>query len=588
MPQPFQYIPLSIIEPITPQKLASGGALTGQVPVWSGSQYIPLNPISAYSNGALLGRVSEINLIGGSPNITGGNRLNIIVGGVTVNGQAVTAINPGTNMTASIVSGVATLNVSTTTTGIGLYNTLVSNGLVASPGVSTSHNIKSLVQGNNMTITDFGTYLRLDAGTFGAITGISINGAGNYQDIQIGSGLQVLGNVISAAASNQTTLTHLGFGSPIFTGSAPSYMMKGIRSISSGLSIVDTGQTIDLQLTGGSLINVYGNGTFLGAFPGINFEGFASVTSSGGNARVIAPPSGVSSLANGTNTTAVNLGGGVWRIDASVSGGGGASSIAILNNGAFFMPTVTTLDIWGATSLQDMGGGMARLVLPNGGGGGITGISINYAGNYNNIVFTGAGVSVAGNTININGGGGGGLTGTSGNGLTVGTNSVSLGLATMFSAGAMPVLSGIVNQYLAGNGTWQAVPSGGSMPSGFNTAIMYHDGTQWLANPTMRLTSVTPFFGSNWRLTNLPGITTHGLTFATSIQLTSESHLYLSSNIGDVRITSASGTIQCAGNSFSCTTSSMGFFGVSPISRPTTTNDITSVRNALIALGLIQ
>jgi hypothetical protein len=48
------------------------------------------------------------------------------------------------------------------------------------------------------------------------------------------------------------------------------------------------------------------------------------------------PTNGVQSLTNGTNTTAVNLGGGVWRVDAAGSGGGGLPTFP--NNSVYGVP----------------------------------------------------------------------------------------------------------------------------------------------------------------------------------------------------------------------------------------------------------
>jgi hypothetical protein len=113
----FQHIPLTIIEPFGPNQLLQQGAVVGNAPIWDGTKYAPLNPVSWFNAGVAQGRISEINIQGsGAFSSVVGNRatLTINAGAITVNGQAVTAINPGANMSASVSGGVATLNANTT------------------------------------------------------------------------------------------------------------------------------------------------------------------------------------------------------------------------------------------------------------------------------------------------------------------------------------------------------------------------------------------------------------------------------------------------------------------------------------------
>jgi hypothetical protein len=512
----FQHIPLTIIEPFGPNQLLQQGAVVGNAPIWDGTKYAPLNPVSWFNAGVAQGRISEINIQGsGAFSSVVGNRatLTINAGAITVNGQAVTAINPGANMSASVSGGVATLNANTTSYVHPSYSPqsfepFISGNQIVVPAIYTD----SIGSTNNV----IQRFLTLPTSS-GGITGISVNGAGSYTDIQFAGNVSVSGNIVTVlgGGGGSTTLTHAGFGSPLFTGSSPSYTMKGIRSLSAGLTVSDTGQTLDFQLTGGSLVNVYNNGSFLGAFPGINFQGFPSVTSSDGLAVVTAPSGGGG--ASGVNVNGSGPFGNLTFTGAGVSvsgstitipgGSGGSAGINILNAGSAFMSGVTTLDIWNGT-LQNIAPGFARLILPSGSGGGITGIQINSAGNYTGINFTGN-VSVSGNTVNILGSGGGGsLTGVSGNGLAVTAHTVSLAMASTGTAGAMPALSGNVNTYLAGNGTWQVVPSGGgggvtSLTNGTNTTAVNVGSGVWRVDAT-----------------GLTGTSANGLTVsANSVQL---------------------------------------------------------------------
>jgi hypothetical protein len=495
------HIPLYQIEPIKPSVLLQEGATFGQAPTWDGTKYAPMNPVSWFNAGTSLGRISEINVTGnGVFSSVVGNRATLNVSAsLAVNGSTATAMNFGAGFLVNVNSGVASIS---TTAGTGLIGS-PGNGLNVSSN-SVSLNMASLFSAGAMPNLNGNSSTFLNGAGFfspppssGGITGISVNGAGLYTDIQIGSGLQAIGNVISATAvgGGSTTLTHAGFGYQIFTGSAPAYTTKGLRSLSAGLTISDTGQTLDFQLSGaGSSVGVYNNGAFLGNFPGINFQGFPSVTSSGGLAVVTAPSGGsggITSLANGTNTTAVNLGGGVWRVDAT--GGGGNSMIGIRKN-SLTVGNTGLINFYGAGLgfVGFNGGGGVDVEILGGGGGGISGVSLNFAGNYTNINFAGN-VSVAGNTVTVLGGGGGGsgvLGGTSGNGLTVNPNSVQLALASFFSPGAMPALANDTTRFLRSDGLW-AVPPTGSGSSGV-TSVSSGAPSVLQVTPTVGSVTITP------------------------------------------------------------------------------------------------
>ncbi len=592
MPQPFQYIPLSIIEPIQLSNLAQSGALINNTPVWDGMQWVRSNPMAAFQAGVYLGRVSELNVTGAATaTVTGGNRMNINVNtsGVTIQGSPISTLVMGLGMQANISGATAFLSAP----GVGASYTHPSyNSFAFEPNVSGSQiTLPAIYTDSIGSVSNiFQRVFILPSGT----GGVFVNGTGPYTSIQTGTGLTASGNVISAAASGATTLTHAGFGSPLFTGFQPNYTMKGLRSLSSGLTISDTGSTLDFTLTGGGAggVNVWSNGNSIGVVQNINFVGFGSIFNGGNLAVVNAPPSsgggGVNVNFSGPFTNLTFAGAGVSVVGSTITipgASGGSAGIAILNNSVFFMNAVTTLDIWGGT-LQNIAPGFARLVLPSGAGGGITGIQINNAGNYPNINFFGSGVSVSGNNVTIFGASSG-LTGITANGLVISTNTVQLNLANFSSPGAMPALNGSTISYLAGDGFWRTIPSGGGLPSGISGDILWHNGTTWARDSGMMVDNQSAFFGG-YRLAARGASPTYGLSFTVgSTYLKSSSHTNILAE-ADLRLGGVL-AIEFTGGESRFKTTRMGFFNMAPVTKPTVVfGSLESLMFALSGLGLIH
>lgn len=175
------------------------------------------------------------------------------------------------------------------------------------------------------------------------------------------------------------------------------------------------------------------------------------------------------------------------------------STVEVRFNDVTVNPAAYIINFKGAGVQSVTNGIGVEITIPGAsGGGGISGVSINGVGTYANIIVDGAGVSVVGNHITISGGGGGGvLGGTSGNGLIVNPNSVSLNLASIFSAGAMPVLPNNANVFLNGVGAWATPPSVSAGVSSFNLAT----GAINLVNGTN--TTVVDLGGGSFKI-NVP------------------------------------------------------------------------------------
>ncbi len=339
---------------------------------------------------------------------------------------------------------------------------------------------------------------------------------------------------------------------------------------------------------------------------------------------------------NGIDIQQGNLGGGS-RFTISLAAGAGYTHpvytaqnfMPSLTGNVLTVPAITTDTIGSVTGITAQ-----SFTLPSGGGAltGNNGNGLTVTANSVSLAlantFSAGAMPALPNNANLflngtgawatppTGGGGGVLTGTSGNGLTVSANAVSLALATVGSAGAMAALSGNVNQYYAGNGSWQTLPSGGgiagisvngigtypniivdgagvsvsgnhitvlgsSLPVGAISQTMYHNGSAWVA---------TNFIQHN------PFPSTDTTVINNRLQL-----LYNSGNIvinpdgsnpfigsagsGDFSIyTSQSGTglrLQDVGNK-------IGVFGAAPVGRQTLPAAATDLPSAITLLNALR
>ena len=618
---PFHY---TQVESPPPQYLAIGGAALDFVPSFNGTEYVPRLPVSAFNAGVALGRVSEINVTGsGGFAAVVGNRLNINIDkGFNARStfpsvgtyQAVSNLDLGAGISSTIIGNTLTISTTAATPQIGLFNNAAGVGIVQSPGTAANFTLKSLVGLGGTTIQDFGSYIGINSvsgggtislnqtGTGAAIivspgtasafslkglvgvNGISVQDFGNYLQINgagAGGGYvhpsytpqtftpSLVGNVLTLAGFSRDsigstdTITPFSFTLPTGGGGIAGISLNGVGSytniqFSSAFSVV--GNTVNAIGAGHTI----GNGA-LGAGI-VSLPGFAASHTLKG-------------LVGGGSTTVTDMGSHIL-ISSTGGSGGGSNTVEVRKDGVTINPAAFILNFTGAGVSVANGVGV-EINIP--GGSGSAGVS-----SFNGA--TGAISLIAGTNTSITNFGGGlfqinatagssSLIGFSANGLSVTSNSVSLAMASLANAGAMPAWSGISTQFLNGNGQWSTPTS--NMPFGLPNDIMWHNGSGWSRHPQLSITGITPFFGTAYRLTNSEPDINHGLTFGSSIRLTALTNLFLSSDTADVRISSTPGAIWLTANR-------LGFFSALPVTRPFTSNDITSVRNALIALGLIQ
>jgi hypothetical protein len=167
-------------------------------------------------------------------------------------------------------------------------NTGSGTPIVQKPGANATIYMKGLSAGSNMSITDNGSYLTLDAAapayptvydegsSLGAQSGLNFTGpgvtvssSGYGVDIAVpGGGFTDIQNTGSGTAIVQNP----GTGNPVY--------VKGL-SAGSNMSITDNGSYLTLDASGGgSYPTIYNNGSSFGAQSGINFTGSVNVSSS--------------------------------------------------------------------------------------------------------------------------------------------------------------------------------------------------------------------------------------------------------------------------------------------------------------------
>jgi hypothetical protein len=614
-------------------QILAGAAVLDHVPQFDGTNYVAQFPVGAYQTGGLLGRVSEINVTGaGATASVSGKRMTINVASSSLTGTSGNGLTVGANSVSlaqatTLSAGAMPAYPSSNATFLFLRG----DGLWAIPpsggggGGGTMNGWRSQLVNtfgavqSTVNITD-NFVEQMQAGTGINITQTDLGGGSRFTiSLAAGAGYthpaytpqnfmpSLTGNVLTVPAivtdaiGSVTGITAQSFTLPSGGG--------GSLTGNSGNGLTVTANTVTLALANTSSAgamptlpnnaNLFLNGVGAWATPPSGGGGGAvtSVTSGNPTALAVSPTTGgVVVTPNGQSTTlgsawnpatrilSIPVGtyqGGILtsstlnQFDLSVAAS--ANTVEVRSEG-ITIGQAAILNFKGAGVTVANGVGM-EITIAGASGGGLSGISINGTGSYTGLSFTGAGVSVSGSIVTISGAGGG-LVGTSGNGLTVGTNSVSLAIATTGSAGAMPVLSGVTTQYLSGAGTWVGLPSSG-LPSATQGQTMYYDGSAWVATNLIQH-NVFPSTDTTVINNRLQLLYNSGNIV---INADGSNPFIGSGGSGDFSIyTSQSGTgLRIQGG-----TNKIGFFDATPVNKPSTTNDITSVRNALIALGLIS
>jgi hypothetical protein len=350
------------------------------------------------------------------------------------------------------------------------------------------------------------------------------------------------------AGSNVTiSQTSLGAGATAITISATSGGGGGSLTGTSGNGLTVTPTTVSLALattssagampafSGNSLTYLRGDG-FWGFLPS-GSGAVNSVTTGNGAVLSVTPttgsvvitPIGLSTTLNsGWNSTTktlslpvpvyqggILLSASVANFDlSSLGGGGGGTTIEVRKDGAV-IGQASILNFTGPGVFVSTGVGY-EINIPGGIGGGVTSFNstvgaINLVNGTNTTI-----TNLGGGTFRIDAtAGSASLAGFSGNGLSVTSNTVSLAMASLANAGAMPVLSGISTQYLNGLGQWTTPPSGSggitSVVSG-NAAVLSANvvGNTATITPIGVTTTFTPSFNALTSTLTLPILTTSG------------------------------------------------------------------------------
>ncbi len=613
-------------------QILAGAAVLDHVPQFDGTVYVSQYPVSAFNAGTAIGRVSEINVIGsGGFASVSGKRLTINVDkGVNARSvspsvgvyQAVANLDFGAGLTTSFSAGTVTVSTAASTPQINLTNNNAGVGIVQTPGTNSAFVLKSLVGAGGTTVQDMGSYIQINS-TSGGGGSITLGNTGTGQGIVVSPGtgssfslkglvgvngitVQDFGNYLQInGAGVGGSYTHPSYTPQSFTPTlvGTTLTVAGFSRDSIGSVETITPFSFILPSGGGGIAGISLNNT--GSYTNINFgSGFSlsgnTVTATGaghtlGNgalgAGIISVPGFAAShtlkgLVGGGATTVTDMGSHI--LISSTAGGGGTGTVEVRYNDITVNPAAAIINFKGPGVTSVTNGIGVEITIAGGGGGGITGVSVNGVGTYTNLIFNGAGVSVSGNQVTV---AGAGLVGTNGNGLVVGSNTVTLNLATIGSPGAMPALTGFSSQYLSGAGTWQIVPN---LPSANVNETLRYNGTAWEATTAVRAyANGDVVLGSNARFSigNASNTFQFGSNFSTNVSDTFTVRFQTPPSA----YTPIPGMFTLIGGGSNnivfqadLTQTKLGFFGATPVTKPSTTNDITSVRNALIALGLIS
>lgn len=391
--------------------------------------------------------------------------------------------------------------------------------------------------GNGLTVTSNSVSLALAAfGAPGAMPGLTFNTAqflradGQWAAPSTSSFTQwrtqvadaPFGNVLSqdfitengilrfVAGSNiSISQTSLGAGATAITISATSGGGSLTGTSGNGLTVTPTTVSLALATTssagampafsGNSLTYLRGDG-FWGFLP--SGSGAVNSVSTGNGAvlsvtpttgSVVITPIGLSTTLNSAwNSTTktlslpvpvyqggILLSASVANFDlSSLGGGSGSNTIEVRKDGAV-IGQASILNFTGSGVFVSTGVGY-EINIPGGIGGGVTSFNSTVGAislvNGTNTTIT----NLGGGTFRVDAtAGSASLAGFSGNGLSVTSNTVSLAMASLANAGAMPVLSGVSTQYLNGLGQW-TTPSIAVGVTSFNSttgAITLINGT---------------------------------------------------------------------------------------------------------------
>jgi hypothetical protein len=503
----------------------------------------------------------------------GGN----ITGTITGNTFTLTAPTGGGGITGVTLTNVAT--------GFPVLQNNVING--------TSATFKTLLAGGGVTINDNGSHLTISStGGSGSAGVTSLNGLSGVLNL-IGTGginIATTGTTVEISGSGGGSYTHPTFPVQSFgaflLGSDLNFELPVMNN--QGHITGKTAYSFTLPSGGGggsythptfpvTTFNAAIAGTTLNIdLPTVNSQGHTI----GKSSVALALPSG------GVSTTIANVGTGI-PLSTGTAPNYSLKSIAA-------GPGINLTEFGGTLTVSSTGGSYTHPTFP----------------------VTTFNAAIAGSTLNID------LPTVNSQGHTIGKASVALALPsggsgvtiTNFSTVGQPLIINAgagPNFFLrglsAGTGITLAtdpasqdivINNSNSLPVGSHTqTLRYNASNQLVPNNTVRISDDDMLnVGTNTiaQMRNATRSFAFGDNFNTSTQKT------FSITFGNVQyfVPPRTHTFYLVGGDISGSifttfevnveTRKIGFFGAIPVSRPSTTNDITSVRNALIALGLIS
>lgn len=517
------------------------------------------------------------------------------------------------------------LTVTANTVSLALVNT-------SSPGATPT-----LPNNANLFLNGVGAWVAPPSGG-GAVTSVT---SGNPTALTVSP---TTGGVVVTPNGQSTTLNNAWNPTTRILSLPVGVYQGGVLTSSSlafyDLSVASSANTVEVR---------YNDVTINPAAAIINFKG-AGVTSvtngvgteitiSGGSGGVTSfnGNTGAINLVSGTNTSVVALGGGTFRVDATGGGGGGSSLIGFSGNGLAVFPDNVSLAIASTTSAGAMpvlSGNSAQYLSGAGTwvnvpsvGSAVTSVTsgnaavLNVAPTTGNVIITPTGTTASffpafntfTKTLSLpNQTHNGGLLSSQGTTLIdlsslAGTSGVTslnglTGILSLTSTNGLVVTptgsnvrvnlptNGVWGEtlyYDLGTNEWKATSKLSVNPS-TSQAIINMDG----GGAQVRISAGTfgvnangvEFTTSYTDIGGLGALRMNGFPVNINLGTSNGTKTYL----GRVDVSGSNAGIVATENGTDLTTAKLSFYGATPITRPSTTNDITSVRNALIALGLIS
>lgn len=531
------------------------------------------------------------------------DNINFAGDGVSVSGNTVTISTTGTGGTA----GVSLNNSSTTYTNINVVGASVSGDTITIPASSIAINGTPGYTG--ITFSGTGVSVSGNAVTI-STTGIALNNTGNYNNVNVqGAGVSVVGNTITVpglsinGSSGYDSINFAGAG--VFVSGNTVTIAGGGSGGTGGIAVNGNGNYSNLNFTGA--VSVSGN--TISITGGVDLQNAAG----SGVAMVVSPgTSSAHSIKRLRGTGSISVSDTGTEAVISITGGTGGVTI----NGTGPHSSFSTFGLLhgtgagnslGVNAVQNLGTGQALYRQQPGnpqqpqmftlvGGTGILLNTPTFGGEIRidtNLFSIGTGTPLLWNVVS-------GPYPSTTQQQQIASLHAGTGIDIQLQADrsvrisntvTLPPYNNNVNSYLAGNATFQPVPT---LPSGTINSTLRHNGTTW---ESTRQIEIVPGDGVYVWGSSIINPRTRAYFGAAGMYMEHAVNNMNNNSIYGVRVENGEmrvGSLHILhGPSQNCTLriqdDRMGFFSVNPVSRPSVDpNNPNSIATALRILGLVN